>query len=168
MTEQHPKSDLIDLVHHEHHHLTRLFGSLQSTFATLASSDLDARERMDVVETAAEDLQTAFDDMLHHFSQEEEVFFVEMESRFPELSEEIAALVATHEFVYEKTRWLQRLLRQDARVISEQADRISDTLTTLDQTLIDHTEDENRIFDAAMRKMSPAEREDLLRRMREV
>lgn len=163
-----PKSDLIDLVHHEHHHLTRLFGSLQNTFAVLASGELGEQERSEVVETAADDLQTAFDDMLHHFSQEEEVFFVEMERRFPELTDEIARLVETHEFVYERTRWLQNLLRQDARVIADQAERIFDTLKTLDQTLVAHTADENRIFDNALRRMSPHEREQLLRRMREV
>ena len=58
-----PKSDLIDLVNHEHHHLTQLFGSLHATFEALANGALDPRERSEVVETAAEDLQTAFDDL---------------------------------------------------------------------------------------------------------
>ncbi len=162
------KSDLIDLVHHEHHHLTSLFGSLKQTFERLASSDLPEAERLEMTETAAEDLQTAFDDMLHHFSQEEEVFFVEMETRFPELEPDIAALVETHEFVCSRTKWLQSLLKKNAAEISAQADRISETLTTLDETLTKHTEDEDRIFSSAMRRMTPREREDLLRRMREI
>lgn len=165
---QETKSDLIDLVHHEHHHLTSLFGSLHSTFEILSSEALDSAERQEIVETAAEDLQTAFDDMLHHFSQEEEVFFVEMEKRFPELGEDIAKLVATHEFVYERTRWLQNLLQQRAEAIAQNAERIFDTLTTLDRTLVEHTQAENVIFTDALRRMTPPEREEILRKMREI
>ena len=163
-----PKSDLIDLVNHEHHHLTQLFGSLHATFEALANGALDPRERSEVVETAAEDLQTAFDDMLHHFSQEEEVFFVEMERRFPELAEPIAELVATHEFIHERTRWLQNALRFDAGKLADNVAPIHDTLKTLNETMREHTRAENEIFIAALRRMTPAERESLLRRMREV
>lgn len=167
MTET-PKSDLIDLVHHEHHHMTKLFGDLRSTFERLAAEDLEGSERREIVQTAHEDLQTAFDELLQHFSQEEEVFFVEMEKRFPRLSDDIAELVETHEFVCDRTRWLQRVLRQEPSVIAENVERVGETLSTLQTTLVEHTDAENKIFGAAMRDMTPGEREELLRKMRDV
>lgn len=162
------KSDLIDLVHHEHHHMTRLFEDLRETFARLASEELDAGPRREIVETAQDDLQHAFDELLHHFSQEEEVFFVEMERRFPDLSDDIGALVETHEFVCERTRWLQKILQQDTAAIAANVARVHEVLSTLETTLVDHTNTENEIFDTALRKMTPAEREKLLQKMRAV
>lgn len=169
MTEAvHGQSDLIDLVHHEHDHMGKLFADLRETFQSLAGDQVADDVKLELVETASEDLRVAFDDLLHHFSQEEEVFFVHMEKRFPDLSEEIADLVKTHEFVCERTRWLQRVLTQDVAAVTSNLARIGETLTTLQQTLLDHTNTENEIFGAALRKMSAREREELLREMREI
>jgi hemerythrin-like domain-containing protein len=162
------KSDLIDLVHHEHHHMTRLFEDLRSTFERIASEDLSPDLRSEIVETAHEDLQTAFDELLHHFSQEEEVFFVEMEKRFPSLSDDIAGLVQTHEFVCDRTRWLQNALDRDATALAADVERVHDVLATLQSTLVDHTNIENELFGKALREMTPTERQELLERMRSV
>jgi hemerythrin-like domain-containing protein len=167
MTEQ-QKSDLIDLVHHEHHHMTRLFEDLRETFERLASEDLEPELRREIVETAHDDLQTAFDELLHHFSQEEEVFFVELEKKFPALGDDIAELVATHEFVCDRTRWLQKVLHQDASAIAGNVQRVRDVLTTLESTLVDHTNAENEILGSALRDMTPEERNQLLEKMRAV
>lgn len=161
-------SDLIDLVHHEHHHMTKLFGDLRATFTRLGSDELEPAERQDLLETAQEDLRAAFDELLHHFDQEEEVFFVEIERRFPELADDIAGLVRTHEYVCERTRWLQQLLTQGIGAIVAHLPRVGETLTTLQQALVSHTLVEDELFGAALRKMSAPEREALLRRMREL
>ncbi len=163
-----PKSDLIDLVHHEHDHMTKLFGDLRATFEQLAVDEIDDADKREIVETAREDLRAAFDELLHHFDQEEEVFFVRMESRFPELAAQIATLVQTHEFVCDRTRDLQTLLQQDVGVIAANLGRVGETLTTLQTTLLDHTNTENEIFGAALRRMTAGEREALLREMREL
>lgn len=162
------KSDLIDLVEHEHEHMTKLFEDLRSTFEQLVMDDVDDADKREIIETSQEDLRVAYDELLHHFSQEEEVFFVRMERRFPELAEEIASLVETHEFVCDRTRWLQHVLEQDVDVIVSHLTRVGETLTTLQQTLLDHTNRENEIFVAALKRMSVQEREALLRDMREI
>ena len=163
-----PKSDLIDLVHHEHDHMTKLFGDLRATFEQLGQATGPESEKREMVETAQEDLRAAFDELLHHFDQEEEVFFVRMETRFPELGPQIATLVETHEFVCERTRWLQRVLQQGVDAITVNLDGVRDTLSTLQTTLFEHTNTENEIFGAALRRMTPQERESLLREMREL
>ena len=76
-----PKSDLIDLVHHEHHHMTRLFEDLRATFERLASEKLEERERLDMLETARDDLASAFEELLHHFDQEDLEFMSALASR---------------------------------------------------------------------------------------
>lgn len=162
------KSDLIDLVQHEHHHMTRLFADLKSTFQRLADGDLEDSDRQEMVEMAHEDLSVAFEELLEHFDQEEEVFFVELERQFPELSNDIAELVETHEAVCEKTRWLQRMLRQDPSEMAGSLGLVTDVLTGLQQTLNDHTAAENKIMGSALRRMTPAEREELLRKMRDL
>ena len=83
MNPKQQKSDLIDTVHHEHDHLGKLFDDLEETFEDLASGDMDSSRYVEVVESASGDLEVALDEMLHHFNQEEEVFFVEIEERFP-------------------------------------------------------------------------------------
>lgn len=163
-----PKSDLIDLVHHEHDHMTKLFGDLRATFERLVEDETDDEEKRDIVETAREDLRAAYEELLHHFDQEEEVFFLQMERRFPELATDIESLVQTHEFVCDRTRWLQQVLQQDIDTIVGNLRRVGETLTTLQTTLLDHTNTENQIFGTALRRMTAREREDLLRDMREL
>ena len=158
------KSDLIDRVHHEHNHLTRLFEDLGATFEKIAEGECDR----ETLESAREDLRIGLEDMLHHFDQEEEVFFVEIERRFPEFADQIAELVDTHEFVCDRTRWLHTVLSRDDDAIAELGDEVHGVLETLSKTLVDHTAQENEIFGAALRQMTPAEREALLREMQRI
>lgn len=167
MTLEEMKSDLIDLVHHEHDHMARLFGDLCATFGQFATGDLDDEEVADAIDTAQDDLAAAYDELLEHFSREEEVFFVRMETRFPELREEIAELVRTHEFVCDRTRWLRAVLR-DRDAMMAKLPQVRETLTTLQTTLHHHTTVENEIFGHALRQMTVNEREALLQEMRAV
>lgn len=168
MTSQQQKSDLIDTVHHEHDHLGKLFDDIEDTFDALASGGMDDSEFVEVVESASSDLEVALDEMLHHFNQEEEVFFVEIEKRFPETAELIAKLTDAHEIMCERTRWLHRQINQSAETISDNADEIREVIHQMRVTLAEHTEQETELFDSVLRKMSADEREELLDEMRRI
>ena len=162
------ESDLIEIVQHEHDHMIKLFDDLRGTFERLVSGAVPAQERVELVETTREDLRGAFEELLHHFSQEEEIFFIEMERRFPELAAPIAELVATHEFVCDRTRWIQTVLHAGVDSISENLEPLGETISLLQTTLKAHTDRENEIFVRGLQRMTPDERGDLLRRMREL
>ena len=166
MTAQDQKSDLIDTVHHEHHHLVKLFDDIEDTFDALAAGDMDKSQHMNVVESASGDLKVALDEMLHHFNQEEEVFFVEIEKRFPEVADTIEELTAAHEVMCERTRWLHRQIGQPPTEIKEKADEIREVIHQMRVTLAEHTENETELFDSVLRRMSSGEREELLDEMR--
>ncbi|MFU8806388.1 MAG: hemerythrin domain-containing protein, partial [Bradymonadaceae bacterium] len=168
MTENTTKSDLIDKVHHEHQHLCRLFEDLQSSFEKINSGELDGESRAETLESASEDLAVALDEMLHHFDQEEEVFFVDIEERFPDLREEIVALVAAHELMGERTRWLQAQLKKPVDVISRDAGQILDVIRGMTELVIKHTEDEQRLFDVVLQKIPADERVSLLKEMQSI
>lgn len=162
------KSDLIDLVHHEHAHLRRLFDDLAESFASIADGEVGEESRREVVATAAEDLEVALDDMLHHFNQEEEIFFVELEKRFPELKPQIVGLVKGHEVMGQRTRWLQEQLSKPPKELTRNLEVILDVLRSMARLVEDHTEEETRLFDAALEAMPAEERQGLLERMRSI
>jgi hemerythrin-like domain-containing protein len=168
MTAHEQKSDLIDTVHHEHDHLVKLFDDIEDTFDALADSDMDEARYLDVVESASGDLEVALDEMLHHFNQEEEVFFVEIEKRFPDASDTIKELAEAHELMCERTRWLHRQIGQPPEEINEKADEIREVIHQMRVTLSEHTKNETELFDSVLRKMSAEEREELLDEMRRI
>lgn len=162
------KSDLIDTVHHEHDHLVKLFDDIEDTFDELADGDMDESRYVDVVESASGDLEVALDEMLHHFNQEEEVFFVEIEQRFPEQADTIKELSDAHELMCERTRWLHRQISLPPEEINAKAQEIREVIHQMRVALSEHTERETELFDTVLRKMSAAEREALLDEMRRI
>ncbi|MFW6053836.1 MAG: hemerythrin domain-containing protein [Persicimonas sp.] len=168
MAENSPTSDLIDLVHHEHDHLNKLFEDLSGTFEKIARGELDEPRRDEVLDTAADDLQLALDEMLHHFNQEEEVFFVAIEQRFPQLSDDITKLANAHELMCDRTRWLHRQLGKSRTTFGERIDEIMKVVKQMHQLVKQHTTNENRLFGEALQKMPAEERESLLEDMRRI
>jgi hemerythrin-like domain-containing protein len=168
MVDQETRSALIDIVHHEHAHLKRLFGDIASTFQKIVTGESDVEAEADILRSAADDLDVALDEMLHHFNQEEEVFFVDLEERFPELGEDIAGLVESHETMCDKTRWLRSQIGAESEAIAENAEAILEVLESMSDLLVEHTEEENRIFEAALEQMPEQEQQELLAEMRKI
>lgn len=168
MVDQQTRSALIDIIHHEHAHLKRLFEDIEASFEKIVSGETDVASEMGAIESAADNLDVALEEMLHHFNQEEEVFFVDLEERFPELSEDIAGLVDSHETMCEKTRWLRQHLEGTADDIADDAEQIHEVLGEMTDLLSEHTEEENRIFGLALEKMPEEEQHELLDEMRRV
>jgi hypothetical protein len=167
-SQEQKKSDLIDTVHHEHDHLVKLFDDLEDTFDALADHEMDEARYTEVVESASGDLEVALDEMLHHFNQEEEIFFVEIEERFPEVAAAIEKLTDAHEMMCERTRWLHRQINQPPAKIRENADEIYEVIHQMRVTLAEHTQNETELFDTVLRRMSADERETLLDEMRKI
>jgi methyl-accepting chemotaxis protein len=168
MSESKASSDLIEIVHSEHDHLLKLFEDIGQTFEKVAAGELDDVRREEVLETASDDLQLALEEMLHHFNQEEEVFFVEIEERFPDKADDIARLAEAHELMCDRTRWLHRQLNQSRDTIAERSDEIMKVVKQMRQLLGQHTTNETRLFDAVLKSMPPEERESLLEDMRRI
>ncbi|WP_168210289.1 hemerythrin domain-containing protein [Persicimonas caeni] len=161
-------SDLIEVVHHEHDHLLKLFEDIGDTFEKISSGELDKARREEVLETASDDLKLALEEMLHHFNQEEEVFFVEIEKRRPDLADDIASLASAHELMCDRTRWLHRQLNQSRDTIADRSDEIQKVVKQMRNLLGQHTTNENRLFDSVLENMPPEERELLLAEMRRI
>ena len=161
-------SDLLDIVHHEHAHLRRLFEDLAEKFASLASGEVTGAERMEVVNSASEDLSVALEDMLHHFNQEEEVFFVELEERFPELKERIDQLVVGHEEMSQRMRWLQEQLARSSEELGRNVVVVLDVIQSMARLVEEHTEEEAELFELALHSVSQEERQEMLEKMRQI
>ena len=161
-------SDLIDTVHHEHAHLRKLFSDLASSFADIAAGEIGDDNRREVVAAASENLEVALEDMLHHFNQEEEVFFVEMERRFPDLAPKIEDLVDAHELMAQRTRWLHEQLEKGPDDVARDLEVIVDVLDSMASMVDDHTEQETRLFDEFLQKVPEDERRGLLEKMRQI
>lgn len=161
-------SDLIDAVHHEHAHMRRLFVDLVSSFESIARGEVDEESREEVVSVASEDLEVALEDMLHHFNQEEEIFFIELEQRFPFVRPRVESLVDAHETMSKRTRWLQEQLARPPEELMRNLEVILDVLHTMARLVDEHTQEEAELFNTVLEAMSPEERRDLLERMREL
>ena len=168
MIDEDKRSALMDIVRHEHDHLKRLFEDIASSFEKLAAEDESIDDRKQMLESAADDLGMALEEMLHHFNQEEEVFFVDLEERFPELSDDIEQLALAHETMCDKTRWLQQRIGSETEDITEGLDEILDVLREMAELLDEHTREENRIFGLALEKVPEDEQQQLLDEMRKI
>ncbi len=162
MEEKQIRSDLIDLVHHEHAHICRLFTDLYERFEKIAAGELVDESRDEMVEAAAEELTIALDEMLHHFNQEEEVFFIDFERRFPELAEDVASLVEAHESMCDRTRWLQQQFKKNVATLSENIDEVLEVLRSMNELVLKHTIEEQRFFSTVLTKIPAGERRSLL------
>lgn len=168
MAQKQESSELIDVVHHEHDHLCRLFDDIGDTFDKIANGELDEPRRSEVLETAQEDLQMALEEMLHHFNQEEEVFFVEIEEEFPEYSKEISRLVDGHELICDRTRWLNRQLKLPDVAKGENAEEILKVVKQMCKLVHNHAVNENRLFENALKRMPAAQRDRLREEIRKL
>ncbi|MBA2661355.1 MAG: hemerythrin domain-containing protein [Bradymonadaceae bacterium] len=168
MSDNQTRSDLIDRVHHEHEHLCRLFDDLHERFEKIAAGEFEDQSRDEIVEMAAEDLAVALDEMLHHFNQEEEIFFVDIETRFPELGAEVARLVEAHETMCERTRWLQQQFKKNAATLAVNVEPILEVLRGMKELVRQHTVEEQKLFDVVLSRIPPAERIILLREMQSI
>lgn len=161
-------SDLLDIVHHEHTHLRRLFDDLLTNFESLQSERLGEVQEIELINSAAEDLDVVLEDMLEHFNQEEEVFFVELEERFPPLRPRIEKLVKAHETMSQRMRWLKEQTRKDPKELRRNVAIILDVVRTMAQLVEEHTKDETELFEMALENVSGDERKAMLERMRQI
>ncbi|RAL25330.1 hypothetical protein DL240_03725 [Lujinxingia litoralis] len=166
--ESNASSDLIDRVHHEHVHLRRLFEDLSGTFERIGAEQTSAERKQELIESASEDMAVALDDMLEHFNQEEEIFFVEIEERFPELGPRIDALVKGHELMGQRTRWLHEQLGRTPAEIGRNLAVILDVVRSMAKMIDEHTTEETTLFDDVLTKIPADERRELLEKMREI
>lgn len=164
----HSTSDLIDAVHHEHEHLRRLFDDLAVSFESVARGEVQGEDRKEMVANAAENLEVALEDMMEHFNQEEEVFFVELEERFPEMSEEITGLIKGHETMSQRARWLHEQLGRPVGELDRNVDVLLDVVRSLSRLVEEHTRDETAFLDAVLDKVPTEERRVWLEKMREI
>ncbi len=161
-------SELIDKVHHEHAHMRRLFDDLASSFEAIAAGEYGESEQKRVVEAAAEDLEVALEEMLHHFDQEEEIFFVDIEERFPHLKSKVNGLVEAHEEMSQRTRWLQEQLSQESVKMVRNLEVIVDVLGSMAQLVDRHTQEETQLFQEVLDEMPQDEQQALLNRMQQI
>ncbi|MFB6262420.1 MAG: hemerythrin domain-containing protein [Bradymonadaceae bacterium] len=168
MVDEELRSDLIDIVHHEHDHLKRLFDDIADSFEQLADDRSELESDSELLASAADELEVALDEMLHHFSQEEEVFFVDLKERFPELADDIDGLADAHETMCEKTRWLKSEMGASPAEVVADLDEILDVLREMAELLTQHTREENRVFGRALEKMPREEQRALLEEMRKL
>lgn len=168
MDDSEAQSALIDIVHHEHAHLQRLFSDIASSFEKIVAGETDVEAESEMLESAADELGVALEEMLHHFNQEEEVLFVELEERFPELDDDVRGLVESHETMCEKTRSLKRRIGGPLDEIADEARDILEVLREMNDLLQQHTEEENRIFGLALEKMPEDDQQEMLDEMRRI
>lgn len=168
MVDREIRSDLIDIVHHEHAHLERLFEDIADSFEELADDRSALHGEPSLLESAAEELEFALDEMLHHFSQEEEVFFVDLKERFPVLAEDIEELADAHGEMCDETRWLKSEMGAGPGHVVENLDEILQSLRRMTELLNQHTEEENRVFGRALDQMPREEQRELLEEMRKL
>jgi hypothetical protein len=156
-------SDLIDWAHHEHAHLSRLFEDLQQTFARIGAGEVEEDSVAEVLEVALEDLAGALEDMLEHFGEEEEVYFVEIEQRFPQFAARIELLVQVHERICVQTRALDAQIRRyKAEPAAQSLAALGDGVRALAAEVQAHNTQEQAVFADALRQMSEMERQQLM------
>jgi hypothetical protein len=156
-------SDLIDWAHHEHAHLSRLFEDLQQTFARIGAGDLAEEGVAEAVALALEDLTVALEDMLEHFGEEEEFYFVEIEQRFPQFAGRLELLVQAHERICAQTRELERSLRGYRQRGGDALwGELGQRVQVLAAEVQAHNVQEQVVFEDALKQMSEVERQQLM------
>lgn len=164
-TRQMERSDLVEWATHEHVHLSRLFDDLRATFNAMAQGEWEEEEREEALSQALEDLDGALEDMLEHFNEEEEVYFLAIEQRFPEYGESIEALVKAHEAICDRVQQLQQQLAREEWGGSsdrELSARLIALVNSLALEVERHNEREQEVFSRALQRLSPDERVALM------
>ena len=162
------ENELLDQLHHEHAHLNRLFTELSETFRRVAAGKVSDEDADDALATAAEDLTVALDEMLHHFSQEEEILFVELVQRFPELHASVAELERNNESITKETKLLLGMLGRGHQSFRDDFDHAVQTLESVSHKVAQHTKDEARVYGAALKQLAPAERRAMLEQLQQI
>lgn len=155
-------SDLIDWAHHEHAHLSRLFEDLQQTFERIGAGVLDEEGISEALEVAIEDLSGALEDMLEHFGEEEEIYFVEIEQRFPQFAPRIELLVQAHERICAQTRELERALVRYKAGEAGELGALGAGVRMLAAEVQAHNVQEQAVFEDSLRQMSEGERQQIM------
>jgi len=156
------QSDLLEWANHEHEHLDRLFRDLRATFGRIATGEVEASAIDELVEQAVEDLDAALGDMLEHFADEEEVYFLAIGERYPSYAEQIDGLISTHESLTKRTRSLKGRLKGGPKVVREEAGAFITELNGLFEELAAHNAEEQALFDEALKQLTVDERAELL------
>ncbi len=159
--------DVLKHILHEHRHLVRLFDDAYESFSKISRSELDDSELNEALQTAADDLEVALEDMITHFNQEEEVLFVEIENRFPSMAEAIESLVQNHEAIAADTRWLLAFSGRRNHKSAEFEEALS-VVSRVRDAISAHTRDEARIYGEALSLMDEASRAKMLDEMKEL
>ena len=166
-TQKIERADLVEWVNHDHEHVSMLFDDLRATFNAMAQEDLSPSALEETLAQAFEDLDVALDDMLDHFSEEEEVYFIAIERRFPEYTAAIEELVVTHESICARVRDLQRQLgpnREQSGVALSA--RLIAMVNSLALEVERHNAKEQAVFEGALRQMSEGEQLALMHQRR--
>ena len=159
------RSDLHEWAHHEHAHLDKLFDDLRATFNAIATGELVGEAREEALGEALEDLRMALEEMLEHFSEEEEVYFLAIEQRFVDMTPKLDQLAQAHELICERTRKLKRHLATED-VGKETSAYLIALVNELALAIERHNEQEQMVFKEALARMSDDERIEVLREKR--
>lgn len=168
MVKEAARSDVLDAVEHEHAHLRRLFDDIAETFRAIRDEQDDEPSKKEAVEMATDNLEMALDEMLEHFDEEEEVLFVAIENRYPDVRDEIGELVDAHERICERTRWLQQRMRAEKESVFKELDEILEVVDEVKELLTQHTQDEQQLFQQVLEVLPEGERKWLLKEMRHI
>lgn len=155
------RSDLVEWATHEHEHLSKLFDDLRATFNRLATGELSDEAHDEALAQALDDLEGALDDMLEHFNEEEEVYFVAIRQRFPELATAVDELVTAHEQICGRTQRLQRQVATSQRGSGGGAQMSAALIALVNELALEverHNVQEQAILSQALRRLSPDER----------
>lgn len=165
------RSDLVEWANHEHVHLSKLFDDLRQTFNEMAQGELEGDSLDEALALAFDDLEGGLEDMLEHFNEEEEVYFLAIEQRFPEYATQIDHLTQTHEVICEKIQRLQRHIREVERDLEtgerqELSARLIALVNSLAVEVERHNEQEQAVFEGALKRLSVDEQIALLDKKR--
>jgi iron-sulfur cluster repair protein YtfE (RIC family) len=150
--------DLLGVVEHEHDHLVRMFTDIRSQFDSIASEDSPPQ---DFYREAIDDLDTALEEMLEHFDQEEQIVFPAIEGFRPDLAARISKLACVHEEICSKTRRLREVMC-DMDELTSDPEEARSLVEFLCHTLTAHMTAEFELFVDALKDVDAAERQALL------
>ena len=146
-------SQLIDLIKHEHEHLSRFFTDLNARFYEAETGVIDST----FLESAREELELGVEELLHHFDQEEAVLFAEVVARFPVENDNVAKLTRMHEFICDQTKDLQIILESNPDELQKKVSDVHDIVSTIRGALRTHAKYENAFFLRIFNDLEPTE-----------